>query len=370
MLQSIRIQNYKVLKDVELNLSNFVLVSGLNNMGKSSLIQVLLLLRQSFEKKVLTSKGLLLKGDYANVGKGMDALTKDAEDERFLFRLEWENGDFLETVFAYDGISNMQPLEKMRPGDFDFSQALFSNRFKYLSAERTGPRSTYPVSEYDIEDLESLGINGEYTAHFLFAKSSKPLSIEALKHENARSEELLAQIDAWMSEISPGIRITPNVIRDIDRASLHFQFETSTGYTEKFRPENVGFGLTYVLPVVTAILASQKGDLVIVENPEAHLHPAGQTAIAKLIALAAENGVQVIAETHSDHFLNGLRVAVSQGAIQPENTSLFYFAKNPALGDYAVDVANPFIDKNGRLDEWPPGFFDEWDVNLDKLLEG
>ncbi len=368
MLQSIRIQNYKALKDVDMMLSNFVLVSGLNNAGKSSLIQVLLLLRQSHEKKVLTSKGLLLKGDYVSVGKGMDALTKDAEEERFRFVLDWENGDSLEMEFGYDGASNLQPIEIVRPEDFDFSQALFSNRFKYLSAERTGPKSTYPVSEYDIEDLESLGINGEYTAHFLFAKGSRPLSIAKLKHENARSDELLAQLDAWMSEIAPGIRVTPNVIRDIDQASLHYQFETAAGYTEKFRPENVGFGLTYVLPVVTSILASKKGDLVIVENPEAHLHPAGQTAVAKLMALAAENGVQVIAETHSDHFLNGLRVAVAQGKIKPENTSLFYFAKKPEFGDYAVDVTNPFVDGDGRIDEWPAGFFDEWDVNLDKLL--
>jgi predicted ATPase len=369
MLQSIRIKNYKVLKDIELKLSNFILISGLNNMGKSSLIQVLLLLRQSFEQKVLTSKGLLLNGSYTNIGNGKDALSTDAEDEQFCFDLEWENDEFLKIIFNYRNKSNLQPLKKIMPKDFTFSQALFSNRFKYLSAERTGPKSTYPVSEYAIGDLNSLGNNGEYTAHFLFANGPKALSNKNLRHEKAKSNTMLAHVDAWMSEITPGIKITPNVIEDVNQASIHYEFETNIGYTEKFRPENVGFGLTYVLPVVTAILASEKGDLIIVENPEAHLHPAGQTAIAKLIAKAAESGVQIIAETHSDHFLNGIRVAVLKKIIKPENTSLYYFSKRLESVEYAIDVSHPFIDEKGRIDEWPEGFFDEWDINLDMLLE-
>lgn len=369
MLQSIKIKNYKVLKDIDIRLSHFTLVSGLNNMGKSSLIQVLLLLRQSYEQKVLTSRGLLLNGPYLNVGNGRDALSMDAEEEQFHFRLDWEGGTFLDITFDYRNKSNMQPLKRVIPDNFDFTRALFTHQFKYLAAERTGPKSTYPVSEYAIKDLNSLGKNGEYTAHFLYANGTKPLTNENLKHERAKSDALLAHVDAWMSEITPGVKITPNVIEDVNQASLHYEFETRSGYTQKFRPENVGFGLTYVLPVVTSVLASSKGDFIIVENPEAYLHPAGQTAIAKLIALAAQSGVQVIAETHSDHFLNGIRVAVLQNIIQPENTSFYYFSHNTETAEYGVDISHPFVDENGRMDEWPKGFFDEWDVNLDRLLE-
>ncbi|SDT84907.1 AAA family ATPase [Desulfobacula phenolica] len=368
MLHSITIENYKILKNIKLNLSNLTLVSGLNSMGKSSLIQVMLLLRQSFEQKVLTDRGLLLNGSYINIGKGKDALSIDAENEMFSFVLEWEDKKNLDISFNYKSKSNLQPINKLTPDKFDFSQALFSDNFQYLAAERTGPKNSYPVSEYDVKTLNSLGNNGEYTAHYLFENGAKQLLNKKLLHEKAKSATLLAQVDAWMSEITPGIKITANVIEDINQASLHYEFETGTGYTEKFRPENVGFGLTYVLPVVTSILASKKGDLIIIENPEAHLHPAGQSAVAKLMARAAQEGVQIIVETHSDHFLNGARIAVLTKLIEPENISLFYFFKQLNNIEHTIDMIQPFIDKNGRLDEWPEGFFDEWDKNLDKLL--
>ncbi len=87
----------------------------------------------------------------------------------------------------------------------------------------------------------------------------------------------------------------------------------------------MGFGLTYVLPVITAILGAHRGDLLLIENPEAHLHPAAQCAVVRLCALAAQNGIQLLIETHSDHFLNGVRVAVKQSEIAPEETSILFF---------------------------------------------
>lgn len=73
-----------------------------------------------------------------------------------------------------------------------------------------------------------------------------------------------------MSEITPGVKIITRTIPEINQASLHYQFASATEYTNEFRPENTGFGLTYVLPVVTALLCSKPGDLLIIENPESH----------------------------------------------------------------------------------------------------
>lgn len=74
-----------------------------------------------------------------------------------------------------------------------------------------------------------------------------------------------------------------------------------------FTAQNVGFGISYVLPIVLALVKAKKGELIILENPEAHLHPRGQRKMGELIARAAQGGVQVIVETHSDHILNGIR---------------------------------------------------------------
>ena len=85
------------------------------------------------------------------------------------------------------------------------------------------------------------------------------------------------------------------------------------------------------------------------------------------MAAAGAGGVQIILETHSDHVLNGIRVAVKKGKINPEKTGLFYFYKD-IEDSYRHKVMCPVLDENGRLDEWPAGFFDEWDNALLELL--
>src|SRR5438046_1441121 len=80
--------------------------------------------------------------------------------------------------------------------------------------------------------------------------------------------------------------------------------------SSEYRPTNVGFGITYALPIVVSILSARPGSLVIIENPEAHLHPRGQVRMGELLSLASTAGIQVLIETHSDHVLNGIRLAV------------------------------------------------------------
>jgi predicted ATPase len=373
MLQFIHVENFKVLRKADFILSNLTLLAGLNSMGKSTLIQSLLLIRQSYEQNPDISQGLMLNSArYINLGLGKDILSNDAENEIFKFYLKWDDNVYFNLEFGYKSASNVQPINPPFPSCNDddiFDKALFSNRFQYLSAERLSPRSTFPVDPFEINTRNSLGQLGQYTVHFIAANQQKPLANKLLFHPKAKADTLLSNIDAWMSEITPGVRITAKVIEEVNQASLHFEFETKHGYTEKFRPENVGFGLTYVLPVVTAVLASEPGDLLLIENPEAHLHPQGQSVIGRLIAVAAQSGVQIITETHSDHFLNGIRVAVKNKIIDKENISIYYLQRNKNNPEYVIETKQPFIDENGRLDEWPEGFFDEWDKQIDELLK-
>lgn len=132
---------------------------------------------------------------------------------------------------------------------------------------------------------------------------------------------------------------------------------------------NMGFGVSYVLPVVVALLKARKGELLILENPEAHIHPKGQRKIGELIARAAANGVQIIVETHSDHILNGIRLAVKYGQIQPGQVGLNYFyIYHDDEGMIKHDMTSPEILPDGSLSNWPEGFFDEWDKAVDLLF--
>lgn len=189
-----------------------------------------------------------------------------------------------------------------------------------------------------------------------------------MRHFSQSSERLDLQVDAWMSEISPGLKISAIPYFDVELMGLRYAVNSSLG-EESVNPLNMGFGVSYVLPVVVALLKAQKGDLVILENPEAHLHPRGQRKIGELIATAAANGIQIIMETHSDHILNGIRLAVKKNNILPEQITLNYFYQY--MDDKGIlrhDKTSPQILEDGSLSNWPDGFFDEWDKAIDELF--
>jgi predicted ATPase len=117
-----------------------------------------------------------------------------------------------------------------------------------------------------------------------------------------------------------------------------------------------------------AILASEPESLILLENPEAHLHPKGQAKMGELLALAASCGIQIVVETHSDHILNGIRLAVHAGKLDPNDVQLHYFQRQETRGESKTEVISPRMDRNGRIDNWPDGFFDEWDKSLEALL--
>jgi predicted ATPase len=370
MLEFIRVQGFKTLLDASFPLTSLNIFTGLNGMGKSTFIQVLLLLRQSYERNTLLDKGLLLKGEYSSLGTGRDIFTEQADLVQFT--CSWKEEKPLHFTFTYSSDSDMQPLENAENMQEYLHHAekksLFNKKFQYLSADRIGPKPSYEVSSYCIHDLNSIGNHGEYTAHFIAEKGHSTLGVAALHHSKASGLTLLENLDRWMAEISPGLRIHAIMQPTTNSVSLGYAFDQGKETTADFKPQNVGFGITYVLPVITAILRAKPEDMLIIENPESHLHPAGQALLGKLCAIAAHNGVQLFIETHSDHFLNGVRVAVKENIAQPEEVKFFFFNRDKNTNTHASVITSPEIDADGRIDFWPEGFFDEWDRQLEKLL--
>ena len=370
MLERIHLQNFKSIKDEPFDLEYLTLFSGFNGMGKSSTLQSLLLLRQSHEAHLLPNKGISLSGEYVRIGTGKDLLFSDSNDDFIGIELIWGDS-YLNLKFEYIESSDMQPVirsERDISSEDVFNESLFTSSFQYLSAERITPKSTYEVSEYAVKQKRSLGVKGEFTAHFLAVNGDIPIAIDALKHEKSLTNSLIDNLNAWMSDITPGTKVITKLIPEINQVSLHYQFSSSTQRTDNFRPENAGFGLTYVLPVVTAVLSARQGDLILIENPESHLHPAGQSLVARLIAIASENGVQIIVETHSDHFLNGIRSSVKNNKLDPNNVSIYFLSRDVACAEHSIQTENVRIEPDGSVSHWPTGFFDEWDKALSTLI--
>jgi predicted ATPase len=127
------------------------------------------------------------------------------------------------------------------------------------------------------------------------------------------------------------------------------------------RPIHVGYGLTQVLPILVAALSTPKNGIILVENPEVHLHPAGQALMGQFLADVASAGIQVIMETHSDHVLNGVRRSVKRRSIAPHQVMVHFFRPRSTS---EPQVVSPALDSQGNLDSWPDGFFDQFDKDM------
>jgi predicted ATPase len=376
MISSLHLINFKPFENQLLEFRPLTLLSGLNSTGKSSVLQSLLLLRQSYQQKLLSQTGLALNGNLVTIGTAQDALFEGAKEDSMGFDLILKNGVKGVWRFNYDQEVDVLNFNSQPVNEEIYQSSLFNNRFHYLQAERIGPRTFYNISEFTVKQMKEIGTKGEYTAHFLSLNEDKTISNKKLSHPNVKtvkrtlsnpeikSQGLIDQVEAWMGEISPGTRITISPKPDVDLISMQYSY----GDSKLYRATNVGFGISYTLPIITAVLASEPDTLILLENPEAHLHPQGQSKMGELLALAASCGVQIIIETHSDHVLNGIRLAVHDGKIEPEDVQLHYFKREEKEGMMVSEVRSPKIDKNGRIDEWPDGFFDEWRNILAKLI--
>ena len=385
MIKSVEIKNFKSIKKKFFTLKNLNLLFGLNGMGKSSFIQTLLALRQSPNLK--SGRLDLKNSSYMNLGVSKDVLYQYCEkNENLAINIKFTNDKAYEYVFEFkpeadyflekekDGTSN-QNLDKLNL----FKESLFTKNFQYLNASRIEPKSINPKSFSAVVDERNVGNYGEYTAYFIEVYHNDQIEFENLLHRDSWvkdpvtgkeivNKNLINQINLWMGEISPGVNILTTSISS-DQVLLEYVFkQPNFGGTNRYKPENVGFGISYVLPIVVTLLAAKPGELIIIENPESHVHPRGQAELGKLIARTAMNDVQIIVETHSDHILNGIRVAVKEQEIDKNKVIAFYFEKVIEPKEQYSKITNIEIDKNGELSEYPKNFLDEWSNQLIKLV--
>jgi len=376
-INKVEIKNYKSLKDVNVNLSNLNLITGVNSSGKSSFIQALLLLKQNYQvmmNNILFGQEIIAKAFNKddNPNTSFEEMPLNLDDKEYVSVNA--NEIFFEERYNEAikiSISNKKDkfyLEFKK--DLTFSASgrnnfnIFKSDFQYIQTNRIIPEIFYKLSNRHIKK-NVLGTKGEYTAHYLSIHRHKSI-LENLRHKDSKTSQLLENISLWLSEISENIEVKARVYEELQSVDLKYTYTYGKTTTQDYTPLNVGFGITYVLPIVTAILKAKEGDLIIIENPETHLHPKAQSKIATLCALASANGIQIILETHSDHILNGIRVATKEKIIKPEQSKIYYFSKEKDKLETKIDLIN--IDKNGAIDRYPKGFFDQFDEDLDRLI--
>lgn len=366
MLRQVGLTNFKCFDKIRLECAPLNLLCGLNGMGKSSVIQALLVLRQSFQTGRLQEGRLVLGGAFVDLGTGIDVLFEDALDEEICFSFcvdqcpdEWFQS------FTYSASGDQLAVSDSGIGIPDFFRNVppLGGRVIYVQADRMGPQKLYPRSEM-MAELGDFGLRGQLAWNLLHARQRDQMKSDDPRCEGLTRYRLIDVVDHWLQDISPGVHLQTRSIPDADAITAGFTFDRERDVgTRRYRATNVGFGLAYVMPVILALL-SERGSLCLIENPEAHLHPRGQTRLAELAGRAARAGVQVVVETHSDHFLDGIRIAVREGIITHTDASIHYFERE---GGRTI-VSSPVLDGDGRLSSWPVGFFDQHEENLSRLL--
>lgn len=341
MFTEVELNNYKSFLRERLKLSDLTLLAGLNNSGKSSVIQAFRMLQKSVET-----------GDPALAGHGPLIESRSIASPRhlpieLLFTLRGKPGLFVK-IYT-DGENTKVQCSRNRE----------IPKISYIGADRLGPKPWLPLFT-GASALNGTGEQGQFVFDYI-SRHERNIVPDSLRHPNSQGATVAFNIEAWLAEISPNIvfRLTTDNKRDVSYAEI-----------DGFRPTNSGFGLSYTLPIIAEILitASSAPDgnsiainqqykpLLLIENPEAHLHPQGQTSIGKLIALAINCGIQIIVESHSDHFMDGIRIAVKDKLV-PSNGIILYFLKRTADG--LTKVESTFVHANGKIDHWPDGFFDQ-----------
>lgn len=330
MYTSVKLERFKSFIDSEIPLKKLTVLTGLNSSGKSSVMQALRMLNNYVENKnpVIKEHGYIYELKNINKREPSFVITLNREEDTSKLIINFQDKNYNVTI----------------DGSFD------NFKCRYLSADRLGPLSNLPV--YVGNELDNVGIKGEYVIDFLDLYGENKIE-DVLKHPNSDGNTLNYNVESWLTEITPQVRFD----RKVDR--LH-----SVSYAEfnKFRSSNVGFGLSYSLPLLVSVLGMHTihMPMMLIENPEAHLHPRGQTEIGKLLALSANTETQLVVETHSDHIIDGIRIAVIEKRIEPKDCVILFFSMNKNMES---EIETIYINENGKLSKWPDGFFDQNIIN-------
>ena len=372
MITRIDLSTFKCFELIKLPLGRLTLLSGSNASGKSSFLQALALIHQTMLEKEWSTK-LLLNGQELSLGTVTDVVDKVGGrrafsvsivdgDRSISWRFEGERRDMSMHVrsVSVDGNVELNPstLRFLLPPRPDLeSLASRLRNLCYLTAERMGPREYYPVE--DPSSIQVIGARGERAVGWLYCE--RDASVQPELALPSAPPTRLRQVEERMRRFFPGFSLDVQQIPQTNVVTLGLRTSEATDY---HRPIHVGFGLTQVLPIVVAALSTQRGGILLVENPEVHLHPAGQTRMGSFLADVAASGVQVLVETHSDHVLNGVRLAVKMKRIVNDDVQLHFFRDR---GLHSDQVVSPMIGPDGILDYWPEGFFDQFDKDMNDL---
>lgn len=346
-MNKLELCNFKCFVNNQLEFKNLTVLTGVNAAGKSTIIQSLLLYSAAAGKgprDILDISDIL----GIDVGSPRNLVSQNARN--------FGGGDFRVSVddvpidFVIDRENGLDVYAKKdnAPEPIDIC---------YLNAERIGPRMNYRAG--GPERFKQDGSNAVYLMERA-DNSNLQLPEELIVDDTSR--KFSYQAERWMSLIMGNVQLSTRVEADKAQAELKIKNDL---VQDSVIPTLTGFGISYELSVIIAGLwvAAQRKGILIVENPEAHLHPSAQSTVGKFLALVASAGVQVIVETHSEHIIDGARIQ-TYALEETENFLVNYLTYE----DDEMKTVRLVVEEDGELSDWPEKFFDQKQRDLRELF--
>jgi predicted ATPase len=406
-LSAFVVNNYKAFsKSTLIEFGDLTIFTGANSSGKSSVMEPLLLLKQTLDST--TDPGALdIDGSDISMASFEGQLLSKINKDRDSFAvslilssgqtvsLEFVAGAYfgvaLRNMYVSDGDTSMTLREGMSENKIQellsddaksFLRLLQANEsFKsgklevvrdrcFLDVVLTlradtqfpiypmgaGPGDRFreelrnivhvPALRYNLERLRPIS-----KSHMIFPGEFDDYAASLIYSWQINKSAKLRQAERDLTLLGVANKLRAQQISDVEVA-LSINRGSST--KDMIDLSEVGLGVAQVLPVVTALHAVADRRIVYIEEPESHLHPNAQYALAKVLAGAIRRGVRVVIETHSSLLLLGLQEMVALGEIDAEKTRLHWFQRDPSDGH--VEVTSGTMGEAGTLDGWPNDF--------------
>ena len=402
-ITKIAVSGFKSLaEECAIDICPLTILAGANSSGKSSIMQPLLMLKQTLEA-TYDPGPLLLEGPNVQFTSAEQFLSKLVDEERadrFQVRIETRKPDFawsVTTTFrkGRSGIEIVEMTREDEPDDdspwplkhitlypemptkkikslFDLhlahrDLAVVRRSRCFLRLESQDGNMYLNVTrnlDFDIFSsihLPGLRGNPERTYKLTSTGPQYPGTFEpyaaSIIHEWQETKD--GRLETLANALYT-LGLTGQVgTQKIGDTRIELQVgrlsDDRTGKTDMVSIADVGFGVSQVLPVLVALIVARRGELVYLEQPEMHLHPRAQVALAQVLAAAAKRGVRVVAETHSSLLLLAVQTLVAEGKLSPELVRLHWFTRGE---NGATEINTADLDEAGAYGDWPEDFDD------------
>jgi len=343
MIEKLELENFKCFEHESLEFKKLTILTGTNASGKSSVIQSILKLALHSNNDFSSPLHRYLNF----ISNTSEVINYNLDKDEYKIGIVGFGGH-IESIFKID---NTNQIVK-KDGNIAENISYSNGNLVFLSADRIGPQDTY---DKNTNPFDRYGIYGEYAISFLESARKERFEVEeSLIKDTTISQKFLdRQVNYWLSYILETEIITEE-ISGTNQVKAKFKIKNGNDFV---RPKNIGSGISYISSILIICLSARLGQIVIIENPEIHLHPKAQSKLGEFFAFIASRGIQIIIETHNDHLINRFRYEVFKDNLNSNDIIIHYKEKDKPFEQIRIGEDGKFIDKNGE-NSFPSGFYD------------